>query len=616
MTAETDPVKEALSAETRWDIARALGPIRPTLTLPDVKRLTRQLSSLDDETQAIRVAVLRTYTTELLEPYWQLEAKLQGFTLELYEAPYGSLLQELEPGAGLLEHNPDLTLVFLQWEDLDPRFGKPLTSYGAGEQADLHAAGIRYLVGLLGALRDRIEGSIVVTLLPRPFGPELGAFDAMAADSEASFRGGFKAALASQLRESLPGTHFADLDEVAAQVGRAAMFDPRLWYGARYPFSVAASQTVTARLMRYAVVLKQPPAKCIVLDADNTLWGGIIGEDGPQGIELGPDYPGSVYVAFQRRLLEFRQRGFLLALCSKNNSADVLEVLKDHPHQLLREEDFAAMVINWLPKPGNLRTLAQDLNVGTDSFVFIDDSPHECLAVRRELPEVTVVQTPSDITLLPVCLDEVARLEILSLTEEDRRRTKLYAQQRKRAELSGSSANLDEYLASLKMVMAISIDEPEHVRRIAQLTQKTNQFNLTTRRYSEADIGKFMSDPDWIVADFRLADVFGDSGLVGVALVSGVAGSEAKFDTFLMSCRVIGRRVETAFLAWLLDELRRRGLAPVRGEYVPSGKNEVVSDFWARHGFSSTNDGFFQIDLSEPVRIESPVSIVNGASRL
>jgi FkbH-like protein len=342
--------------------------------------------------------------------------------------------------------------------------------------------------------------------------------------------------------------------------------------------------------------LKHPAAKVIVLDADNTLWGGILGEDGLDGIALGPDYPGSAFVAFQRRLLDFQQRGILLAMCSKNNPDDVTEVLRDHPHQLLREPHFAATRVNWEPKIDNLKSLAEELNLGLDSFVYVDDSPHECWQVKQQLPQVTVVATPQQPIAIPWTLDEIPSLEILSRTHEDRERTAMYAQERQRKQLATRASDHGQYLRSLQMEMAVSLSDRRHLQRIAQLTQKTNQFNLTTRRYLDADIERMMGNPDWLVADFSLADVFGDSGIVGVALVKGLQGATAEVDTLLMSCRVIGRGAETVFLQTILDECAQRGVQRVRAQYLPTRKNGLVKDYWPRHGFGEA-EGWFEADL-------------------
>jgi len=620
MKSSPDRITHALEATSRAGVLDALSPRRHTLPLPEINRLAARLRELPDERQPLKIAIVRTYTTELLSPYWTFESLLRGFELTLYQAPYGALLQELQQGAGLLEFVPEVTFLFVRWEDLHPKLAGQVTALP--DRSVVQAEALDYLINMLAAFREKLPGLLVLALLPRMSLPELGIYDAMAEDSEAAFFTDLKRGIAQRLRNELPSVYFNDLDELAADLGRAQLFDLRLWYTARSPFSVAGAQAVVARLMSYPVLLKCPQVKCIVLDADNTLWGGIIGEDGVEDIKLGPDYPGSAYLAFQRRLLALQGRGLLLALCSKNNEADVLEVLRKHPHQVLREEHFAAMRVNWEPKPENLRAIAEELNIGMDSLLFVDDNEFECEAARRQCPGVMVVQAPETALDLPECLDGIPQLEVLQLTNEDRRRAALYTGRRKEQQLKATAASLDDYLESLEMVMHVGLDDRRHAARIAQLTQKTNQFNLTTRRYTEADIIRFFDDRDWLVAHFRLADIFGDHGLVGMALLR-LQGETAEVDTLLMSCRVIGRGAESAFLAHLLGVLAQRGIRSVRGYYYPTAKNEMVKGFWLEHGFSVVDETTFELKpVTVPearfIRVETEEAVpgIAGVPRL
>jgi FkbH-like protein len=610
--AAPDALRVALAASDRRGARRALGRNRPVLSLPEEERLSAHLESLPEKRQPLRIASLRTYTTEFLRPHWRLESLLAGFDLQFYEAPYASLLQEGEKGSALLTFEPEVTFLFLQWQDLDPRFLHPLSSLTPEQRADLAAAARERLLRLLRPLREAVPGLFVVTLLPRLLGPELGFADAMAPHPEAQFFIPLKTEIAAAFRASLPAVQYFDLDEIVARVGRENFFDSRLWEMARSPFSARGAQAVVRDLFACAWLLKGPLTKCIVLDADNTLWGGIVGEDGPQGIALGPEAPGSAYVAFQRRLLELRERGILLALCSRNNWSEVREILQRHPHQLLREEHFAAARVNWEPKSVNLRAIAGELNLGLENFLFVDDSPQECLLLERQFPELEVVCLPDALSELPSCLDGLPGLERLTLTREDSDRSRYYAQDRERKRLEVESATVADYLGALRMVMTVGLNDSSAAGRIAQLTQKTNQFNLTTRRYTEAEISRWVHDPDGLVAHFSLSDIFGDSGIVGVALIRGLSGSEPEFDTFLLSCRVIGRGAETAFLQAILGVLRTRAVARVRASFIPTGRNVIVQDFWPRHGFGETGPGQFALDLKTgaPPSEVGPISVV------
>lgn len=591
------------------------------LSLPEVQRLVSHADALEPAKQALRLGIVHTYTSDLLDPWLNLAAGLQGLALQTYHAPYGLILQEAQEKSGLVQHQPDVTLLLLRREDLHPDLARPIGGCNPARQDDLRRETLDRLEGLLSRFRAQKAGQIVLTVLPSVHSPGLGIYDAQSERSESAWWAATKADIGRLVRESMKASLFLDLDEVLLQLGREAFFDRRLWYSARFPFSPQAAREVARRVVNVGAVIKLPKAKVIVLDADNTLWGGVIGEDGMGGIALGPDYPGNLYVEFQRRLLDYQQRGFILALCSKNNPADLDQVLKEHPHQVLRDEHFAAKRVNWLPKPDNLVALAEELNLGLDSFVFIDDSDHECAVVRHALPQVEVVQTPAKPLHLPGCLENVARLEVLTLTAEDLAKTDLYAQERRRRELkdnvAGTGADLGAYLASLEMRMRVGFDDATHLGRLSQLTQKTNQFNLTTRRYDERQMQEFVRSDAWLVAHFSLADVFGDSGIVGLALLRLMTSGKAELDTFLMSCRVIGRAAESAFLHAVLRRLAERGVREVLAEYVPTPKNVLVENFLPEHGFEPFGEGRYRRDLQKaPPSPESAFPIVVEVPRI
>lgn len=573
----------------------------PCPTLQEAGKLTALAAALTPKLRPMRLGIVHSYTSELLDPWLRLAATLEGIELDIYHAPYGLNLGEAELDSGLVKHAPDLTLFLLTRGDIHPALARPVVSKPLGEQESLVSEAADRLLSIVKSFRSRNIGYIVVTLLPAHAGPPLGLYDPQSQRSEASWWTALKTEIARRLSSAVQSSLLLDLDEVVAQVGRNVFFDSRLWYSARFPFSSAGAREVARRLVAVGAALRFPRIKVIALDADGTLWGGIIGEDGFHGIALGPDYPGSVYLAFQRRILDFRERGFLLALCSKNNPADVDQVLEKHPHQLLRSSHFAAIRVNWATKIENLVAIAEELNLGLDSFLFVDDSDHECELVRRELPDVEVVRIPQRAVDIPSCLDQISRLEVLSMTNEDLRKTEMYAEERARRQLQEQLSNcgygLDDYLRSLQMKMVVRIDDLTQIARLAQLTQKTNQFNLTTRRYDEYAIRKMTEDPDWVVAHFSLQDSFGDSGVVGLAIVDLATLGLARLDSFLMSCRVIGRKAESCFLNVLLKQLMAMGVRGVEADYVPTPKNAVVAEFLPNQGFAAHTDGRWHRDL-------------------
>jgi len=411
--------EQLIAFKTRAEVRAALSAARFPLSLPQAQQLTSRLEELEPPTHTLRLGIVHTYTSELLDPWLGLAASVQGLALEVYHAPYGVTVQEAREDSGLVTHRPDVTLFLLRRDDLHPRLARPLVGLAPRDQEVLREEVMTRFSHMIGQFRRFKIGRLAVSLLPAAAPLGLGMYDSMSDRSENTWWATLKADIGQFLRRSVKSSVFLDLDDAAMECGRAAFFDRRLWYSARFPFAPEAAREVARRVLAIGALAKLPTAKVLVLDGDNTLWGGILGEDGFEGIALGPDYPGNAFMDFQRRLLDFQQRGFILALCSKNNEADVDQVLKDHPHQVLRDEHFAARRVNWIPKPDNLISLAEELNLGLDSFIFVDDSDHECAAVRHRLPQVEVIQTPARPTDVPGCLDRVARLEVLLLTEED-----------------------------------------------------------------------------------------------------------------------------------------------------------------------------------------------------
>ncbi|MCH9639906.1 MAG: HAD-IIIC family phosphatase [Betaproteobacteria bacterium] len=571
------------------------------LSLPNALALTKYLRTLEASSHGFNLGIIHTYTSDLLDPWLDLHAVTQGLKLHTYHAPYGMNIMESQDGSGLVLHKPDLTLFLLTHEDLHPDLKKPISEYTRDRLQGIREEATSNLIKILNKFRSNVSGQLALTILPRTQTAALGLYDAQADCSEYAWWSSLKKDIAASLQNSIESSMFIDLDQMLAELGRSQFFDLRYWYTSRFPFAPQAANELARRIISLATVIKYPKAKVIVLDADNTLWGGIVGEDGINGIALGPEYPGNTYVDFQRRLLDYQKRGFILAICSKNNPEDVQEVLTQHPHQILREHHFAARRVNWLSKHENLISLAEELNLGLDSFIFVDDSDHECAIVRSRLPQVQVIQTPNKPIEIPACLEHVARLEILSLTEEDLQKTQLYAQEHQRKnlqkELGESGNDIHDYLVSLQMKMTIKLNSKENIDRLTQLTQKTNQFNLTTRRYDQQQMLQFIASDDWTVASFSLADIFGNSGIVGLMLSRRIDSSLVEIDSFLMSCRVIGRQAETAFLKSILAYLASNNVTNVVADYLPTKKNQLVSNFYKDHGFILEKNGRYRIDL-------------------
>ena len=321
--------------------------------------------------------------------------------------------------------------------------------------------------------------------------------------------------------------------------------------------------------------------KCIVLDLDNTLWGGVLGEDGISGIKIGGDYPGKAFAFFQKSLLQLSKAGVILAICSKNNEADVLEAWDKNPFMVLKKEHFAAYRINWTDKATNIKEMANELNLGLDSFVFVDDNPTERELIKQMLPMVSVPDFPSQPYELPTFFKQLVDdyFKVYSITEEDKNKTEQYKANAARVQAQHSFADFGTFLESLDMQITIEAANEFNIPRIAQMTQKTNQFNLTTKRYTDADVKGFLAS-GWKIWCISVADRFGDNGITGCIMVNG-----DEIDTFLLSCRILGKGIEVAFVKKIMAFLKESGLVSVKAAYLPTAKNAQVADFYDRCGF-------------------------------
>jgi FkbH-like protein len=396
-----------------------------------------------------------------------------------------------------------------------------------------------------------------------------------------------------QLSRKHPNVLVHDTAALAANMGYRNWFDARLWYLARCRLSAEAMKTLAQSTISLLRAWQGRTRKCVVLDLDNTLWGGVVGEDGMEGIVLGEEGIGLAFTEFQDELLNLTRKGIVLAICSKNNEEDAVAVLRRHPSMRLKEAHFAARRINWRDKAANIRELASELNLGLDSFVFIDDNPAERTLIRSELPEVLVPEWPRDPALYKGALLDLATVHLmkLSITEEDRARTSMYrAHGERRSLLECSSGNLESYYRSLEMTARVDFANSFTIPRIAQLTQKTNQFNLTTRRYSEADVRALSEAPDVLVLCLGLSDRFSDNGVVGVMILRHLPVSTWYIDTLLLSCRVIGRTVENAFVGFACRVLMGRSAEYLIGEYHPTPKNVVTANLYRDLGFQPIGD--------------------------
>jgi FkbH-like protein len=386
----------------------------------------------------------------------------------------------------------------------------------------------------------------------------------------------------------LAGVDILALDAAAEEHGVDSWYNPTSWYRGKQEIQLAAAPMYGDLVVRLIASQMGRSSKCLVLDLDNTLWGGVIGDDGLDGIVLGQGSPeGEAFLDFQRWVLDQSRRGVILAVCSKNDEANALLPFNDHPEMVLSRSDIAVFVANWEDKATNLRTIAQRLNIGIDSLVFVDDSPFERNIVRRELPTVAVPELPEDPASYARCISDAGYFEALSITADDLERTRQYQANAQRQIPAHASTDVEGYLASLNMELRVAPFDRTNLKRIVQLINKTNQFNLTTRRYTEEEVAVLIGAPDVVALYFRLADRFGDSGIISV-IIARTDGSNTKrmiIDTWLMSCRVLGRQVENVCMNFLAAHARHAGAIEIVGEYIPTAKNNLVREHYGKMTF-------------------------------
>lgn len=412
----------------------------------------------------------------------------------------------------------------------------------------------------------------------------------------------------ARLCQSYKELFVVDINDLVQLHGRVTMFDQRMEYLTKNPWSERGLEILSLRLEQQIITVQGIRKKVIALDLDNTLWGGILGEDGIENILLSNDGIGKAYYDFQQTLLKLHESGILLVICSKNDEGLALKTIESHPYMLIKKHHLAAWRINWESKADNLVSIAKELNLSIDSFVFLDDSLHERKLIKFTLPEIEVPNLPTDPSEYAEFLTKISVLDTSTITEEDRKRNKMYQHERTRISKKLSSASLEKYLKSLYIQVSILRATSFNIPRIAQLTQRTNQFNLTNRRYTEKQINQFVKNKSMLVLTISSEDTIGDMGLVGVVIAKKIDKS-LFLDTFLMSCRVLGRGIEESTLFVLTEYCNHLGVSSIIGEFIPTEKNNVAKDFYSNNHFNLQRNGLFLYKIKEK-KIKKPSWIV------
>ena len=533
----------------------------------------------------VRVALLGGASTDLLVLPLQLALRVVGLAPILHVAPYNVWFQEmLEHDSQTSRFAPQVAIALITAHSI-PIWPQP----GTGPEAatKLAQSVCRQIYEACGQLHDRCGTDVVLnTLPPFPHQP-LGNLSAKSADDANNFIRRVNVLLGDM---APPYVHLNDVAALVERRGLDHWFDVRLWHEAKQLVAPGFIPELVRNTAAVVGGILGRTRKCLVLDLDNTLWGGAVGDAGVEGIVLGEGTGiGEAFKSFQTHVKAMKDRGVLLAVCSKNDERQAMRPFEEHPETVLRRQDFVAFMANWDPKSDNLRAIAKELNIGLDSLVFVDDNPAEREEVRQALPEVLVPEMSDDPTDYPRILDAARCFEVPAITSEDRQRSEMYRGQRQLDELAASTRDLSDFLASLEMEAVVRPFETLSLARITQLVNKTNQFNLTTRRLTGTEVEALMTNPSAFTRTVRLADRFGDHGLISV-LWGRVERNTLTIDGWLMSCRVLKRGVERLLLNEVVAAAKARGVSRIIGTHIPSDRNALVEHHYEDLGFSEAGE--------------------------
>jgi FkbH-like protein len=544
-------------------------------------RLFQKLPKDTIKLHPIRVALLSTSTMEHFADLFQFWMALNGFAAEMFLSPFNTVDQSiLDPTSDLYAFQPDIIWLFTGHRGItaDIDYGSDLEAV----QRCLQEAVDRMKVRWRTLRTHRPTVCLIQNNIDLPVERVFGNFDGVVAWGTIN--------ILRQLNLRLPveipsGTTVFDLDHLSSLFGKRRWFDERYWYHSKHAFSFDAIGLVAHQGARLISSIKGRARKCIILDLDNTLWGGVIGDDGLEGIRLGSGVEGEGFVDFQRYLLKLKARGIILAVCSKNEEVIAKMPFTSHPDMHLRLEDISVFVANWKNKVDNIRFIADTLNLGLDAMVFIDDNPVERELVRDMLPMVEVPELPEDPTQYIRVIDEKAYFETIAFSKEDGLRSEMYRRNAQRRQMETEYTDLSAFLRDLSMQAVCADFDHMHLPRITQLINKSNQFHLTTTRYSEAQIQSMMTDVNTLCRYFKMKDRFGDNGLISVVILKREDPSQLSIDTWVMSCRVLMRGIEDLICNEMIEMARSMGCRDIVGTYIPTSKNRIVEKLYPQLGF-------------------------------
>ena len=561
----------------------------------------------------INVGILASFSLNGLEETLRVKSAQKGIDCRTYVGDYNQYNQEIfKSDSKLFQFNPQLTFLILDIRHILGELYFLPYSISASERKEFVETKVDEIKKLVETFLDNSNSKLVITNFQIPVYSPYGI-------NEQKEDFGMKQLvyeINNKIRHELkdqPLVFIYDFNEFVMKFGEYNVFNYQDYFFGDIKISIDYIPKFADELLGYVNAVMGITKKCIVLDLDNTLWGGIIGEDGFDNIKLGDDAVGRSFVEFQKRLLALNQRGIILAINSKNNFEDAMEVIKKHPSMILREDNFACMKINWNDKVTNLQEISKELNIGLDSMVFFDDDLINQEFVKTSLPEVLVVELPNDSSQFAQIITKMKEFDVLKITEEDVKRNEMYLVQKKRTELKNKIVDFDEFLKQMNIEVNIKKADSFTIPRISQLTLKTNQFNLTTKRYQQEEISSFSSDKDRIVECVQVSDKFGDNGITGVYIIEKKDSKEWIIDTFLLSCRIMGRKVEEAMLYQIIEKAKNLGIKKIKGKFIPTKKNKPAENFYSDCGFKKEG-GYWVFNTEQGIKKPEQIKLRNNTN--
>ena len=560
----------------------------------------------------LRIAFLASSTINGFEETMRVKCYQKGIDCITYVADYNQYNQEiLNQNSGLYQFKPDITFLILDTRHILGEHFFSWYSVPHSDRKEIIEIKHKEIQNVCRIFQENFDSKLVVTSLQIPNYSPYGISEG----GDYGLKDGIykiNHELLNEFQEQNSAKIFIyDFNEFVSKFGENNIFNYKQFFSGDIKISIEYIPKFVNELMRYVYAILGISKKCIVLDLDNTLWGGVIGEDGFDNIKLGDNPVGRSFIEFQKRLLALNKRGIILAINSKNNFDDAIEVIQKHPNMILKEENFACVKINWDDKVVNLQKIAEELNIGLDSMVFFDDDPINQEYVRESLPGVLVIDLTKDSSQYPQIITEMKEFDVLEITEEDTKRSDMYLGQKKRKELENKVSDFNEFLKQMNIEVSVQKANSFSIPRISQLILKTNQFNLTTKRYQEEEVSKFSTSEDKIVECVKVSDKFGDNGITGTYIIEKKDNDEWIIDTFLLSCRIMGRGIEEIMMNQIIENAKLLGVKRIKGEFIPTTKNKPAEDFYEKLGFKK-EDKFWVFNTDDTIKKPEYIKVVKN----